>query len=1105
MLNKKIWLPASAALLLSACSPQPAVPNGTQVLDEEVTLARQAENYIDTASRELTVADDSILVAIVDEQLTNVKLSLAVVGGEKKATVPVEVENNLWGAGIELASIDVPEGSRVRVTLTSAQDALEPGKVHLRVRQYSSNAAKSSKFRPLIAAFRAWTAATNATYRAEEAKKEGLPAIQRAIDGLDNGGGNELLAANARLIRARMLYTFRVDWREARAESQRAALAFAQMVNPDRLDEARAQFVEALALAEMSDDRDLKDPSPEEAAKLSRETLERLSAPASVFGPIERARVMGELGELDVKAMQADGANKHFEEARAIFESQGYAAGVREMRWNLGLVLVEQGRFAEAATALMALAPEIDRITNPELRVKAYLAVGRALSFASQPDEGARLFMKAQLLAREFGLRAEESSAVQGLGYIYQNRGDLLQATAFWEEALRLTRAEKDVTGYVEALASAGQAARTDDNIKRAFELHEEAVRLAPTPVSQVRTRLDLGLDYHRIGDIPGAIAQYRAALAVDLHDPMHHVYSDAKLGLAQFLFEYDKSTPADLEEAQKLITEATKTSFAVNDMRSIIFAIRMQAQLDARLGKSESALEGFEKVFAMAQEHRERSSSSEARSVLSYDEMLAFRGYLDVVFAEAAKSGPGVFRPATPRELAGLRRLERARYVSFGALRVGQLDPETTARVDKYLTEMGQKSLRIAALEKSNLTPAQTNELHQLQADMARLHAELDGVRTAAAAKQASAAKNSDAGMRNWRALAPGAVQLSYALGGRRVYAVIRSAAGTRVTVLAPSRKELEAQLAAFSKLDVQTKSSEIETALEQISRVLLPAGLLPEKTSSVEIVAEGRVASVPFPALRSPTDGKQRLAQTHVVSMITSLFDVNDTPRAPHARPYRFVALASGSGTYRAAVADPAPRLQAATKEIRVAADLFTARDNTAKIKLLIGPDGSAPALRDLWGSGVDVVHFATHALADLRQPIASLLVLPATDANGKATYLTAGQVQGWRGDVELVFLSACESAIGPPQYAAGMPGLQRAFLRAGARGVIATLAPIEDVLAQEFAADFYARYTKGEPAAQALSDTQRAWLTPKAGQRADEQLRRRITALSHAYFAG
>ena len=295
------------------------------------------------------------------------------------------------------------------------------------------------------------------------------------------------------------------------------------------------------------------------------------------------------------------------------------------------------------------------------------------------------------------------------------------------------------------------------------------------------------------------------------------------------------------------------------------------------------------------------------------------------------------------------------------------------------------------------------------------------------------------------------------------------------------------------------------VERALVELSADLLPDGFIPKDTNRIDIVAEGRIASVPFAALRSPVDRAKRLVETHEIAMITSLLDIESAPRAPHARPYRFVALASGSGTYRAAVIDPAPTLQAATKEITTVAALFRARDPGATIKLLTGPAGSSATLRDIWSSGADVVHFATHALADLRQPVASLLVLPAIDANGKATYLTAGQVQGWHGDAELVFLSACESAIGPPQFAVGMPGLQRAFLRAGARGVIATLAPIEDVLAQQFAADFYSRYTGGESARRALAETQRAWLTPQPGLSDADQQRRRITALSHAYFAG
>jgi len=81
--------------------------------------------------------------------------------------------------------------------------------------------------------------------------------------------------------------------------------------------------------------------------------------------------------------------------------------------------------------------------------------------------------------------------------------------------------------------------------------------------------------------------------------------------------------------------------------------------------------------------------------------------------------------------------------------------------------------------------------------------------------------------------------------------------------------------------------------------------------------------------------------------------------------------------------------------------------------------------------------------------------------------------------------------------------MPGLQRAFLRAGAHGVIATLWPVEDVYASQFAADFYRRYTAGESAAAALAGTQREWAQPTPGISATEQVHRRLTAWAHAFY--
>ena len=1095
------WPPVLGVLLLAACAPGSSIPDGAVLLDEDVSLARGAN--VDSAQREFDVDGGSVVVALVDEQLTDVKLQLAVVDSSGKALSPVEVENNLRGTGFEVAALTVLRDSHVRVTLIGEQDAKKPGHVQLRLRRY--DAGKDSKFATSREAFRAWSVATTSSYRVDAIRNSALADIDCAITGLERSEGNAELAAQARLIKANMLRYFHVDWQEARAEAQRAASAFGALPTPDRLGEARAQYAEALALMKISIDRKSVNPTAEEAAKLAREMLTALSEDSSAFGPIERATVIGALGQVDFGATLLDDAVKRYEDARTRFEAAGYSAGEREMRCDLAMVLLERGQWRDAALAFEALLPEIDRIANPELRAMMYLGAARGQSFSNHTDQAAENQLKALALAREYKLRAQEASALHGLAHVYQNRGDTIQAKAFFAEVLRLARDGDDVMEYVWALASAGMVARADGDYDRAIEMHKEAVSRASNPIGRVRTLRELGQDYYAARDYPAAIAEFRKSLAVDLHDPTHHAYSDVKRNLAQALVESDRPTPAYFKEADKLLAESLKRCEQVGDKQGVIGAHRVKAQLLAEQRKPAEALAEYELTLRLADDYRGGSTSTEARRATLLHVQAAFRGYLDLVMAGVAKDGPGKLRLASRTEEAALRKLEATREANFGATRIAALDADTTARVDALLSQMATKSLRIAALQKRDPSKAEADELATLQAAMSDLHAELDRERTAAAVKSAVAEKGAPIMAREWRQRAPGVVQLSYALGIDHAYVWARGDSGVMVSVLDVAPNDLEHELIDLGALDRQATPDRVEQALARLSGVLMPAGLLPANSTAVEIVAEGRIAGVPFPALVSPLNSKRRLVETHAITMITSLFAGEEPPRLKHARPYRLVALASGTGNLRsAAVVDPAPKLQAATKEVRTVAEMFVEEDPSAKVKLLFGAEGSAAALRGLWGSGADVVHFATHALADLRQPLASLLVLPATDASGAPTYLTAGQVEGWRGDIELVFLSACESAIGPPRFAGGMPGLQGAFLRAGARGVIATLWPIEDVLAQEFSEDFYRRFTDGVSAPQALGETQRAWLAPKPGASAEEQMRRRITALAHGFYA-
>jgi CHAT domain-containing protein len=73
------------------------------------------------------------------------------------------------------------------------------------------------------------------------------------------------------------------------------------------------------------------------------------------------------------------------------------------------------------------------------------------------------------------------------------------------------------------------------------------------------------------------------------------------------------------------------------------------------------------------------------------------------------------------------------------------------------------------------------------------------------------------------------------------------------------------------------------------------------------------------------------------------------------------------------------------------------------------------------------------------------------------GTAEYLTPAEIAGWNCPVGVVVLSGCHSGTGEALPGAGLVGLTRAWLLAGARAVTATHWPITDD-ARPFFLSFY-----------------------------------------------
>ncbi|HEX7678100.1 MAG TPA: CHAT domain-containing protein, partial [Thermoanaerobaculia bacterium] len=182
----------------------------------------------------------------------------------------------------------------------------------------------------------------------------------------------------------------------------------------------------------------------------------------------------------------------------------------------------------------------------------------------------------------------------------------------------------------------------------------------------------------------------------------------------------------------------------------------------------------------------------------------------------------------------------------------------------------------------------------------------------------------------------------------------------------------------------------------------------------------------------------------------------------------PVKGVALILGN---------PSSALPAA-RHIRGAEEEAVAVAGHLGSKAVLGPQARESLLYGL-GGDVDLVHIASHAIYDPVNPLFSRIALaPGDGYDGNLEVheiLSSLDLSG----VNLVVLSACETAVGERSGGDEIVGLTRALLYAGTPGVISTLWRIDDTSSALLMDEFYRRFAAGALAADALRDSQLAVL--------------------------
>ena len=243
------------------------------------------------------------------------------------------------------------------------------------------------------------------------------------------------------------------------------------------------------------------------------------------------------------------------------------------------------------------------------------------------------------------------------------------------------------------------------------------------------------------------------------------------------------------------------------------------------------------------------------------------------------------------------------------------------------------------------------------------------------------------------------------------------------------------------------------------KLSEILLgPVRPLLASAQRIVLVPDRSLHSLNFETLPDPDNPSKYFIERATLELAPSL-DILADPRPP--------ALAAASLLM---IGDPVqaieeyPRLPYAASEIDSISKTFPPKQQA----VLQGAQAYPDAYRDAHPAQFSWIHFAAHAAANQNSPLDSALIL---SRHGAAYQLSARDVMNIPLNASLVTLSACRSAGAKTYSGEGQVGLSWAFLRAGARSVVAGLWDVTDRSTAKLMADFYQQLSRDVPPVEAL----------------------------------
>lgn len=699
--------------------------------------------------------------------------------------------------------------------------------------------------------------------------------------------------------------------------------------------------------------------------------------------------------------------------------------------------------------------------------------VGSCRFAASEYQEAVVEFLEARRLAREAGDRVGLGAISINLSGIYLQLGDAASASWAAEEGLRDIERISKLPYRAKLLVQLANTRAWSRGLDEALLVFADSIAEADRVGDDSLLALAfeyLGTHSLRLGLLEQAEQAYLRAYWVRRMlkpDEVHNSHANlGRLRLAQ-------GDPASAARLFDLAIGGDARMPSLVQMWTLYYG-RGKAKMAQ--GRLEEALEDFATAVDLAQRWRADAVAADALRIRTDVGLHEIYGAYVEAGNRLALGGGGA---ALARQTFAVA--ERNRAASLRE-RWNNSDDLRRRLPAEYWPVLGQLQSAEAAALRNPASPAAASA-HQLRLRLIEMEA----------AGGVPQLPDSQAGAGDFSravqgALSPSEALFSFQLDERESYLWGVTREEFRLCPLA-SRSALAPLIARFQESVRLGRPDATETGRELYTRLFgrVPASMV-SKPSWI-LVLDDALFEAPLAASVTALRGRQPvyLAESHSLLVIpgaAALLGPRPVPSVPGR--WRFVGVAdpvynradprwrrslpvSPEATSSEVVAWELPRLVASAAEIRGCSRLWHAPESV----LLEGPAASRARLTEALRGRPAVLHLAAHVLSIPDHPDRAMIALSLRPP-GVPELLTSSEIPAL-GAARLVVLSGCSSAAGDALPGAGLIGLTRAWLAAGAERVVASLWPTPDDFGEIFLS-FY-RHISLDPrqAAEALRKAQ------------------------------